>query len=295
MAYSREALLKKSIAEFEDRQFNTLVYNTKRITTNSGYTYIIKQPNPKKISCAIHLATSWEVEWFAGKIQNIDVSINTREQIDTDCLIEYQGLDIAITSIEDYNDTMKQWHYRGSTAYGYIGSKFIVKDEKEIEQNLAVDCFPVLFEVIQSITKIPVFPSYFSVSSVISDSNTKCIIVDIDETECVSLLKTTLNTDLTESHTQNNNDRVRISFMNTNTTETYSIFAALRDYMQSQNLLGLVSNPKIYHKKIHQKSFNFKALIHICEFEVNYNLNINPGSETVKVIKDALVSMLKVI
>lgn len=295
MAYNREALLKKSITEFEDNQFNTLVYDTKRITTNSGYTYIIKQPNPKKISAAIHLATSWEAEWFAGKIQNIDVSINTREQIDTDCLIEYQDLDIAITSIEDYNNTMKQWHYRGSTAYGYIGSKFIIKDEKEIEQNLAIDCFPVLFEALRSITEIPVFPSYFSVSSVIDNSNTKCIIVDIDETECVSLLKTSLDMAQHEKHVQNNSDRVRISFMNTNATETYTIYAALRDYMQSQNLLGLISNPKIYHKKIYQKSFNFKALIHICEFDVNYNLTINPDTESVKLIKEALVSMLKTI
>lgn len=293
MAYSREALLKKSITEFEDNQFNTLVYQTKRITTNSGYTYIIKQPNPKKISCAIHLATSWEAEWFAGKVQNIDVSLNTREQIDTNCLIEYQGLDIAISSIEDYNNTMKQWHYRGVTAYGYIGSKFIIKDEKEIEENLAVDCFPLLFEALQSVTEIPIFPSYFSVSSVISDSNTKCIIVDVDETECVSLLKTTLNTDLTEKHVQNNNDKIRISFVNTTATETYTIFAALRDYIRSQDLLGLVSTPKIYHKKIYQKSFNFKSLIHVAEFDVNYNLTINPDTESVKTIKEVLVTMLK--
>lgn len=293
MAYSRESLLKKSITEFEDNQFNTLVYQTKRITTNSGYTYIIKQPNPKKISCAIHLATSWEAEWFAGKVQNIDVSLNTREQIDTNCLIEYQGLDIAISSIEDYNNTMKQWHYRGVTAYGYIGSKFIIKDEKEIEENLAVDCFPLLFEALQSVTEIPIFPSYFSVSSVISDSNTKCIIVDVDETECVSLLKTTLNTDLTEKHVQNNNDKIRISFVNTTATETYTIFAALRDYIRSQDLLGLVSTPKIYHKKIYQKSFNFKSLIHVAEFDVNYNLSINPNTESVKTIKEALVTMLK--
>lgn len=295
MAYSREALLKKSITEFEDNQFNTLVYQTKRITTNSGYTYIIKQPNPKKISCAIHLATSWEAEWFAGKVQNIDVSLNTREQIDTNCLIEYQGLDIAISSIEDYNNTMKQWHYRGVTAYGYIGSKFIIKDEKEIEENLAVDCFPLLFEALQSVTEIPIFPSYFSVSSVINDSNTKCIIVDVDETECVSLLKTTLNTDLTEKHVQNNNDKIRISFVNTTTTETYTIFAALRDYIRSQDLLGLVSTPKIYHKKIYQKSFNFKSLIHVAEFDVNYNLTINPDTEAVKTIKEALVTMLKML
>lgn len=293
MAYSREVLLKKSITEFEDNQFNTLVYQTKRITTNSGYTYIIKQPNPKKISCAIHLATSWEAEWFAGKVQNIDVSLNTREQIDTDCIIEYQGLDIAISSIEDYNNTMKQWHYRGATAYGYIGSKFIIKDEKEIEKNLAADCFPLLFEALQSVTEIPIFPSYFSVSSVISDSNTKCIIVDVDETECVSLLKTTLNTDLTEKHVQNNNDKIRISFVNTTATETYTIFAALRDYIRSQDLLGLVSTPKIYHKKIYQKSFNFKSLIHVAEFDVNYNLTINPDAESVKTIKEALVTMLK--
>lgn len=295
MNYSREALLKKSIKEFEDNKANTLVYDTEQIINNSGYLYILKKPNPKKISCAIHYTRHWNSEWDVGKIENIDYEINSREYIKPESIIEYEGIQIAYASIDSYNDTMKQYHYRALSTHGY-SNKFIVLDDKKTEEVISINCFPYLFDFFKSATNIPVFPSYFNVSKAITRDDYKFISIDIPSTKCINILSTDikmLEGATVDTYRQNNNDEVKIAFTNMNQVETYSLIAKLKEFLQSSKDIGLVESMNIYPKEVYQKSFNVKSLTNVCEFSTNYNLFITPDDSYTKLIKQSLINMLR--
>lgn len=299
MNYSRESLLKKSIKEFEDNKANTLVYTTEQIVTDSGFVYILKKPNPKKISCAIHYTRHWDSDWDVGKIENIDYEINSREYIEPESVIEYEGIQIAYASIDSYNETMKQYHYRALSIHGY-SNKFIIMDEKSIDSDLSINSFPILFNFFKQATKLPVFPSYFNVSRAASSPDYQFISIDIPSTRCINILATDAYADTYNSYyslTQNNNDEVRVAFVNMNMTDTYLLIDKLKQFLETAGDngigIGLVESMKIYPKEVYQKSFNIKSSLNICEFSVNYNLIIIPDDPNIKFIKSSLIEMLR--
>lgn len=51
---TREALLKASITEFEDNKKNAEVYQCRRVPTDSGYVYLIKDRLESKFQRGFH-------------------------------------------------------------------------------------------------------------------------------------------------------------------------------------------------------------------------------------------------
>lgn len=276
---TREALLKASIKEFEDNIKNANVYKCKRIYTDSGYVYLIKDKHTKKsISCAIHWNASFEVNENIGKYESNDVSINTREKLDFDCIIEYNDLLIALTSQDDYNATMGQWHYFGTAAFSPISDRFFITSEEEIELNIGINSLSYLLPLDLG---FPLVPSYYS-----AQNKKQYIMIDIEES--ISLTPVYQKGDELVQYKQ---DSVRFAFVNLDTYEAMSCIKKLQDYSLQPDVYGfaLNDNLNLRDENVYQKSFNWKSLTYVSDFKINYYLKAKTP-EIQMVIKQALFS-----
>lgn len=279
---TREALLKASITEFEDRKNNALFWDCKRILTDSGYCYIIKQKS-RLVSAAIHYNRSFETDEAVGKYENNDFALNTREELNYHGLLEYKGMHFAISSAGNYNETMGQYHYQGSGAFKPISDTFLITSEEEIGSKIGVDCIPIFIRFGKSIG-IPTLPSYFEATY----SNKQYVLVsceNIDTQTPVYVKK--------GEYLQRKQDNVTLSLVNFTTSEAMKYI----DLLQQESLkptpeFGFASLPDLKEKTIHQMSFDWKALSYTSEFQIHYAIS-SQNDKTDIIIRDVFFDMLE--
>lgn len=278
---TREALLKASINEFKDNVKNAYVFNCKRIVTSSGYVYLIKDINTRKeISCAIHWNASFESDDKIGKRETNDVSINTREKIDFDSLVEYNGLTIAIVSQDDYNNTMGQWHYNGIASLP-INNRFLVTTDEEIITEIGINSMSLFMALDLG---YPLIPSFYS-----AQNKAKFIMIDIQDSHALTPMYRNESEIL-----QYRTDRVRMSFINFSTLEAMECIEKLENYtINEAKQVGFAINDilNLRDDNIYQKSFDWKSLTYVTEFNVNYYLKANSKRKQI-LIKEALFNAM---
>lgn len=278
---TKQDLLKASIAEFEDNKNNAVFWQCKRITTKSGYCYIVKQ-KPTNISCAIHYNRSFETDDSIGKYENNDFTINTRIELDYHGLIEYKGMHFAIASAGNYNETMAQYHYQGSGAFKPIADKFLIVDEQDIDEHLGVDSTSIFIEFGNSLN-IPTLPAYFEATYF----HTSYILISVDFD---SILTPIQGCSLL---TQQKVDNVVLTFVNFTPEQAMNVLKKLQNFSVSpDSTFGFMSLPDLKERTIHQKSFDWKALSFTSEFKINYALTSN-STEKCGIIKQVVFEMMQ--
>lgn len=281
---TREALLGASVKEFEDRKNNAWFIPCRRIGTKSGYEYLLKQEDKKrKISCAIHFNRSFESSEVIGKFENNEVSINTREELGFDGIVEYKDFVIGIVSQGNYNETMKQYHYRCVGGFTPITRKFLVTSEEEIEEDLGVNSYEV---ILTSWGKdYPIFPAHLN-----AGSKVKYITVEVENEDALNPVR-----DLEGRTTLHQIDRVSLHFVNFTKTECLRHL----DYIQSlskkpNSNFGFVDTFKLSSATVYQISFDWKSLAYKAECRINYYLSSSDIIEVNK-IKEVILDNLKAV
>lgn len=292
MAFSREDILNVSVREYKDKQRSCILYNTERIITSSGYMFILlDNKNKRNITASLHHDRHFDIK-EVGKVSVSYITINTREELQNNDIIEYNNIKYAILKQENYNAEMDMYHYIGQTCYGY-NTYFIIYDLQDIENELNLNSFELLYNMLKSIKingeDLFVYPAFLKLENINKYlSVNKFIVIEILDTKEVNLLKRVYNQDNTSSYILNNNDKIKIRFINFNKNETYSIIGQLETRLANNgnNNIGLVSNFNIYTDKEHEVAMNLKSLINIIEFDVNYNITAKDNEEkTNKLIK----------
>lgn len=281
---TREALLKASITEFEDRKNNALFWDCKRIITQSGYCYIIKKSS-RPISCAFHYNRSFETDESVGKYENNDFTLNTREELNYHGIIEYKGMFFAISSVGNYNETMGQYHYQGSGAFKPISDQFLITSEEEINNKIGVDCIPIFVKFGES-QNIPTLPSYYEAAY----SNKQYVLVSCENISTLTPIKTE-----NKEYVQRKLDNVTLALIN------FDTFSAMQfiDKLQQESLkndasFGFASLPDLKEKTIHQMSFDWKALSYTSEFQIHYAIT-SANEEKSVIIRNAFFNMLEML
>lgn len=272
---TREALLRASIREFADKENNALLWNIERYFTKSGYCYILKKDH-KPISCAIHYNSSFETDENVGKYENNDVAINTRKKINYHTqIIEYRDLHIAISSVGNYNNTMKQWHYAGQASFKPIADRFLITDENEIKQEIGSNCLSILMKLDLG---YPLVPSYYA-----SNDKSQYIMFSVDSSEAYNQVY--YNAEL-KSLCQYKKDNVKLSFVNIDTKEAMIVLEKLNECALNNGAeFGINNIPSLTDENFYQKSFNWKSLVYSANVEINYHLKAN-DERSIKQIKD---------
>lgn len=292
MAFSREDILNVSVREYRDKQESCILYNTERIITSSGYMFILlDNKNKRNIQASLHHDKHFDIK-EVGKVSVSYITINTREELQNNDIIEYNNIKYAILKQENYNSEMDMYHYVGQTCYGY-NSYFIIYDLQDLENELNLNSFELIYNMLKSIklngNDLFVYPAFLKLENINKYmSVNKFIVVEILDTKELSLLKRIYNQDNTSSYILNNNDKVKIRFINFNMNEVYTIIGQLETRLadNGNNNIGLVSNFNIYADKEHEVAMNLKSLINIIEFDVNYNIIAKDNeAKTNKLIK----------
>lgn len=275
---TREALLKQSIKEFEDKKQNALFYVCKRVDTPSGYVYLVKG-KPKKISCAIHYNRSFEATDNFGRIEVNDVAINTREELGIGHIVEYKDFVFGIASQEDYNATMGQWHYQGVASHRFIQAQFYVENESLINKHIGYNAMAILHELDLG---FHILPPLFAV-----DTQEKFIMMDVEQ-----------STNLTPVYKrealfrQERIDDCKLSFVNLDTNE---VLKTLYKFQQASLVkdarFGFLSLPSLSDNGLFQKSFNWRSLAQTGSFRIHYALN-SDIDENDKMIRQATLKTL---
>lgn len=278
-------LLKASKKEFEDKVNNAVVWSCKRVFTSSGYAYLIKQSS-KPISCAIHFARNFETSDEVGKFENIEVAINTNEEIPfEDAVIEYKDFIVALLSQRNYNETMKMWHYNGVGSFSPISNFFFVTSEDEIIHNLGVNSMQIFCELKKD---YPIVPSYFN-----AQSTKKYIMVDIEEAS--EGLNSVLSKDIEGRISARKRDNVKLTFVNFTRDEALAELHRIQEASLVESpKFGFVSAPKLENKYLYQLAFNWKSNTYIATFSIFYFISSEalwPG----KVIEEVIYEQLQAI
>ena len=256
---TREALLRQSIKEFEDKEDNALFWTCRRIYTDSGYCYILKQES-KPICCALHYNKSFETSEEIGRYENIVVSMNTREDLGFEGLIEYKGFVVALSSQGSYNETMKQWHYQGVGTFDPISNEFLIVDEEEVKNNLGVNSMPIMLRLQRN---YPFVPSYFE-----AKSTKKYIMVDVDPG---ADLNGAVRVNVDKKLSIHQSDNVKLTFVNFTRDECLTELKRIQDEsLKPDTQFGLLTLPSLENKYTYQLAFNWKSLTYISEFAINY-------------------------
>lgn len=282
---TREALLKASIDEFEDKKNNAWLIPCKRVGTKSGYEYLLKDTkNKKKISCAIHYNRNWESSEVIGKYENNEVSINTREEIPYGSIIEYKDFVIGVTSVGNWNETMAQFHYKCVGGFTPITRKFLITSEEEIEEDLGVNSYEVVLSSWGG--NYPIFPAHLD-----AGSKVKYITVEIEN-----------DSDLIPPHeniegkvVSSKIDNVTLHFINFTRSECLRHLS----YIQQLSLMpdaefGFIENFTLSSATVYQISFDWKSLAYKATCKINYSLE-TVDIEKLQTIKELIFENLKAV
>ena len=252
-------LLKASIKEFEDLTNNALFWECKKVFTDSGYCFII-QKTSRPISCAIHFARSFETSEEIGKYENIDVAINTREELDFSGIITYKDFVIGLLSQGNYNETSKQFHYRGVGSFTPISSKFLVKSEAEIDANIGVNAMPIFLKFGG---RYPYVPSYFEASS-----HKQYVMVDCDDDGSIG---NGIFADDADKYALHKSANIKLTFVNFGRDEALAELHRIQQHsLRDDAEFGFMSPPTLDNKYSYQLAFNWKSLTYVSEFKINY-------------------------
>lgn len=278
---TKNDLLKASIAEFRDRKENALFWTCDRVYTKSGYLYIVKKTS-KPISCALHFAHSFESDRVLGKYETADILINTVEDLGFEGIITYKDLTVAFTSSGNYNEEMKEWHYFGVGAFNPISQKFIVLDEKDIDDNLGVNSTEIFLNLED---KYPIVPHFFE-----AKSTEKYILFEPFENDYE--LGTCIEYDLNGKMRLHKVDDVKLTFVNFTRDEAMGeIYRIQNSSLKPDTEFGIMSEMLIKNTNIYQIAFNWRAVAYTCEFTINYYIT-QSYSVDLKKIKNALYASL---
>lgn len=260
---TREALLKASITEFQDSINNAEVWECDRVTNSGGYIYIIKKKS-KPLSCAIHVAGAVKQDQQLGKFETQSVMINTREQLDTNAIVIYKDIIIALTGNANYNETMGQWHYMGVMAYEAISRRFMVADERNVQEILGASSLPIFIDLAD---EYPIVPHIFE-----SKSANKYVLVRCDENEGLEL-GGTIDYDNAGYLRQPKSDRVTLSFVNFNRNEMLRELHRIQEKsLEPTAKFGFNTPINIENAEIYQVAFNWRASVYNADFVINYYL-----------------------
>lgn len=278
---TRAHLLKKSVEEFEDKINNALYWKCDRVITKSGYMYIIKRES-KPISCAFHFAKSFETSEEIGKYSNVDIALNTREELGFDGVIEYHDLTVAFTSHGNYNETMAQWHYKGVGTFDAISNQFLVTSEDEINDNLGVNSMEIFLDLKN---RYPIVPSYFD-----SSSERKYIMVDIENSEELGGGLRIAKDGKYELHKA---EDVKLTFVNFTRDEAMEELYRIQEHSLSPiTKFGIMTSPTLENRYLYQIAFNWKSLTYVSSFKINYYTRSKTEKELTE-IKETLFNSLE--
>lgn len=279
---TKNDLLQASINEFRDRKENALFWTCDKVYTDSGFLYIIKK-NSKPISCALHFAHGFESNSILGKYETADILINTVEDLGFEGIITYKDLTVAFTSSGNYNEEMKEWHYYGVGAFSPISQKFIVLDEKEIDDNLGVNST----EIILGLKKdYPIVPHFFE-----AKSEKQYILFETVEREDGGV-GSAIGYDENGNMRFHKIDRVKLTFVNFNRNDAMGeIYRIQQESLKPETKFGIMSEMVIKNTDIYQIAFNWRAAAYSCEFSINYYIR-QSFNENLKKIKKGLFSSL---
>lgn len=277
---TKEYLLKASIAEFEDKKENALFWDCDRIFTSSGYCYILKKKS-RPISCALHYNRTFETDENIGKYENNDVLLNTREDLGFQGLIEYKGIYCAFNQQGNWNAEMGQFHYNGSGSFGPISQKFLITDEKEVEEKIGADSTPIFMNLDFG---VPIVPAYYQ-----AESMKKYVMVSTEYERDLTPI-----TEAIKSYEQIKVDNVKLTFVNFTTHDAMDFLHKLQNLSLSPNGgFGFLSTPGLAAKSTYQISFNWKALVYESSFSINYCLKgIYEKEKDIIRIREAFFRML---
>lgn len=280
---TKEYLLRQSIKEFEDNKENAMLWTIDRVYTKSGYCYIIKKSSTP-ISCAFHFANSFTQDATLGKYETADIILNTRTELGFDGIITYKDLIVAFTNSGNYNETMGQWHYFGVGAFNQISNKFLILDEKEIDNNLGVNSTEIFLNLQGD---YPIVPHYFE-----AKTDKKYILFDASEAGDAYGTGSTLGYDENKIMKYHKVDDVSLTFVNFNRDEVMSeLYRIQQESLKPETQFGINTTFDIRNIELYQIAFNWRALAYTCDFTINYYIT-QSYAEKLKVIKDAIFKSL---
>lgn len=258
---TKNDLLKASISEFRDKKENALYWTCDKVYTKSGFLYIVKKKS-KPISCALHFAHSFESDRVLGKYETADILINTMEDLGFDGLITYKDLTVAFTSSGNYNEEMKEWHYFGVGAFSPISRRFIVLDEKDIDDNLGVNSTEIFLNLQKD---YPIVPHFFE-----AKSEEKYILFEPRENDGVGV-GTAMDYDSEGRMRFHKIDDIKLTFVNFSRDEAMAEIYRLQNCsLMPDTEFGIMSEMSIKNTNIYQIAFNWRAVAYTCEFTINY-------------------------
>lgn len=176
---TKEKLLKASIDSFKDNENPAILIPYEKVTTNQGFSYIVEKPNKKEnISCAIHFDVNYDYKEDKGSIREVDVEISTRVKLKdgVNYLCKYQNLIIFLNSYDGYNETMKQYLYRG---------KALTRDKLRLLEELKEIYGYSLYEKINKLKNFVILPKYLSLKT---DFNSNVVLYESLSSEPLSLI-----------------------------------------------------------------------------------------------------------
>lgn len=258
---TREALLRASINEFEDKIQNCLVWEIDRVYTSTGFCYIIKKSSEKQ-SCALHYDMQLNESSAIGRFETNSVQITTRTELPSDCIITYKGLTIAINEMGWYNETMGQWHYMGQDIIKAISDEFLITDLTEINNEIGINSYPI-FAGLGLL--YPIVPSYYAPEA----TDKSYVVLDITSGEGVTPI---FYKD--KKLYQYKRDLVKFSFVNVDTKSALEFMEEVQNQSKRPNTkFGINTLNTFIDEKIYQKSFNWRALNYQMSLEINYYLS----------------------
>lgn len=282
---TREALLKASIAEFEDNKQNCLLWEIERVYTSSGFCYIIKK-NSTKISGALHYDFDLNLDDSIGRYETNKILFTTRTELPSDCLITYKGLTIAIKEMGFYNETMGQWHYMGNDVIKAISDEFLITDIAEIKNNIGVNSYKILSQLALS---YPIVPSFYAPQ----ESDKSYVVLDITTGQGITPF---INRDSKIKHLKI--DDIKLSFVNIDTDNALKFMYDLQEFSKYPDTqFGINAINTFIDEKIYQESFNWRALNYTMSMRVNYYLEADIDAPTFikSILYDYFIANIKIL
>lgn len=257
---TKEALLKASINEFEDKVQNCLLWEIERVYTSTGFCYIIKKKS-KRISAALHYDMQYNESSVVGRFETNNILITTRSELPSDCILTYKNLTFAINEMGWYNETMGQWHYNANDIIKAISDEFLITDLNEIKQEIGINSYPIFSELELD---YPIVPSYYA-----PDATQKSYVV-LDITNGEGVTPVYYKGELIKQY---KNDIIKLSFVNIDTKDALLFIKKIQEYsVKPDTQFGINALNTFIDEKLYQRSFNWRALSYSMEMRVNYYL-----------------------
>ncbi|HDZ5024777.1 TPA: hypothetical protein RTG57_001727 [Campylobacter jejuni] len=269
---TKEALLRTAIKSFKDNFNKVNVYSYKLVTTDQGYSYIVKNSKSlKELECAIHYDANYNYNEDKGSLREVDVSVITREKLPSDVLIEYQDLTILIKSYTGFNNSMGQ--------YEYIG-RAITSDKLKLLTKLKGTYGYSVFDKLIDIDDFIVIPKYLTKND---KFNGKVVLYEKIDSETISMVNPYSN-DLTQTLTENS----EFILINSTREDVLTFIRNLEKLSLEGSSFGIVSTINTEELNDVDTYFSLKGISYKISVKLCYNINMKKANEA-KIIKNVLL------